>query len=56
MLESLKAGAKVITMGGIYGTIVSLHDDHAVLRIAEKTEIKVTRQAINQVLGKKEEA
>ena len=54
MLNSMKTGAKVITIGGIYGTIVELHEDYAMLRIAEKTEVKITRQSISQVLGKKE--
>ena len=51
MLNSMKTGAKVITIGGIYGTIVELHEDYAMLRIAEKTEVKITRQSISQVLG-----
>ena len=46
MLNSMKTGAKVITIGGIYGTIVELHEDYAMLRIAEKTEVKITRQSI----------
>ena len=54
MLNSMKTGAKVSTIGGIYGTIVELHEDYAMLRIAEKTEVKITRQSISQVLGKKE--
>ena len=37
MLKALKAGDKVITTGGIYGTIVSVKekDDTVVLRIAQ---------------------
>ena len=31
MLNSLKAGVKIITAGGIYGTIVSLHDEYLVI-------------------------
>ena len=27
MLESLKPGAKIVTVGGVMGNIVSLHDD-----------------------------
>lgn len=52
MLDSLKAGVKIITAGGIYGTIVSLHDDHLIIRVADKVEIKITRNAVSQVLGK----
>lgn len=55
MLDSLKKGAKVITVGGIYGTIETLDEKTATLRISEKVEVKVTRSAINQVLGKDSE-
>ena len=54
MLNSLKAGVKIITAVGIYGTIVSLHDEYLVIRVADKVEIKITRNAVNQVLGKQD--
>lgn len=54
MLESLKPGAKIVTVGGVMGNIVSLHDDYLVIRIADRVEIKVTRAAVAQVLGKAE--
>jgi preprotein translocase subunit YajC len=48
MLAALKAGDKVVTSGGIYGTIVGLDDKDASvqLRIAEQVKIKVARSAI----------
>ncbi len=46
MLSNLKNGDKVITGGGIYGTIVGLEDDAIQLRIAEQVKIKVSRSAI----------
>ena len=46
MLKNLKNGDKVITNGGIYGTIVGLEDDAIQLRIAEQVKIKVSRSAI----------
>jgi preprotein translocase subunit YajC len=46
MLAELKNGDKVITNGGIYGTIVGLEDDAVQLRIAEQVKIKVSRSAI----------
>lgn len=47
MLKSLKNGDKVITNGGIYGTIVGLEPDSVQLRIAEQVKIKVSRNAIS---------
>jgi preprotein translocase subunit YajC len=46
MLKELKNGDKVITNGGIYGTIVGLEDDSVQLRIAEQVKIKISRSAI----------
>lgn len=46
MLKALKVGDKVITNGGIYGTIAGLEDDAVQLRIAEQVKIKVARSAI----------
>jgi preprotein translocase subunit YajC len=46
MLKELKTGDKVITNGGIYGTIVSLEDEAVQLRVAEQVKVKVSRSAI----------
>ena len=46
MLRNLKNGDKVITNGGIYGTIVGLEDDAVQLRIADQVKIKIARSAI----------
>jgi len=46
MLRNLKNGDKVVTNGGIYGTIVGLEDDAVQLRIADQVKIKVARNAI----------
>lgn len=46
MLKSLKTGDKVITNGGIFGTIVGLEDEAVLLRIADQVKIKVSRSAV----------
>jgi preprotein translocase subunit YajC len=46
MLKNLKNGDKVITNGGIYGTIVGLEGDAIQLRIADQVKIKVSRSAV----------
>jgi preprotein translocase subunit YajC len=46
MLTALKNGDKVITNGGIYGTIVGLEGDTVQLRVAEQVKIKISRNAI----------
>ena len=50
MLDALKPGDRVTTIGGIYGTIVSIKDDTITLAIgAQRTEMVVARWAIRSV-------
>ena len=53
MLNNLKPGDRVTTIGGIYGTIVKLKDESITLAIGQKnnvaTEMTVARWAIRQV-------
>src|SRR5271155_3161821 len=49
MLGALKAGDKVITNGGIYGTINGLDGDTVILKIADQVKIRIARSAIAQV-------
>ena len=49
MLSALKNGDKVITNGGIYGTINGLDGDTVILKIADQVKIRVLRSAITQV-------
>ena len=55
MLSALKAGDKVVTSGGIYGTIAGFDENTVILRIADQVKIRVLRSAIAQV-EKEEEA
>jgi preprotein translocase subunit YajC len=49
MLNALKNGDKVVTSGGLYGTIVGLEPDAVQLRIAEQVKVKVARSAIADI-------
>ncbi|MBE3573877.1 MAG: preprotein translocase subunit YajC [Firmicutes bacterium] len=50
MLDALKKGQRVITVGGIFGEITDVKEDTLTLRIADKVEVKTTRSAVSQVL------
>ena len=56
MLAGLKAGDKVITSGGIYGTVVGLEDTAVQLRIADQVKIKVSRAAITGMQAEPKES
>ncbi|MDO5327909.1 MAG: preprotein translocase subunit YajC [Clostridia bacterium] len=53
MLDNLKAGDRITTIGGIYGTILNIKDETITLAIGQKngapTEMTVARWAIRQV-------
>ena len=46
MLGALKNGDRVITSGGIYGTIAGITDEIVQLRVANGVKIDVARSAI----------
>lgn len=46
MLSALKTGDKVITNGGLMGTIVAVKDNVVQLRIADQVKVDVLRSAI----------
>jgi preprotein translocase subunit YajC len=53
MLAELKSGDKVVTNGGIYGTINGIDGDTVILKIADTgsapVKIRIARSAITQV-------
>ena len=49
-VDALKKGDKVLTTGGIIGTVVGLDDGKAVLRVAEDVKLEFARSAIVQVM------
>jgi preprotein translocase subunit YajC len=46
MVKALKKGDEVITNGGFVGTVASLDDDYAMLKIAEGVQVKIVRSTI----------
>ena len=51
LVQELQRGDKVITSGGIYGTIESLSEDSIVLKIESGATIRIAR---GSVVGKRE--
>ena len=51
MLSELKKGDRVVTNGGIIGTVVGLDDAKAVIKIADNTKVEFQKSAIVQVMG-----
>ena len=55
MVAGLKAGDKVITNSGIYGTIVGFRGDRIQIRIADNVKIEMSRNAVSALQKPEEE-
>jgi preprotein translocase subunit YajC len=56
MLDSLKTGDKVVTSGGLRGTIMALKDDSVHLRVPPNNLVlEVTKASVTQVTTTEEE-
>jgi preprotein translocase subunit YajC len=55
MIDNLKSGDKVVTQGGIYGTIVGFKGERIQLRVAENVKIEMSRNAVTALQNPEEE-
>ena len=51
MLSDLKKGDKIVTTGGIWGTVTNLGKETVTLQVAENAKIKVMREHIARIRG-----
>lgn len=49
MISQLKKGDKIVTSGGIHGTIVEFNAETVVIRASQKSELTVDKTAISKV-------
>ncbi|MCH3958453.1 MAG: preprotein translocase subunit YajC [Selenomonas sp.] len=56
MLDTLQKENRVMTIGGIYGTIVDIDEKTVKLKIAEHTVIEVARSSINANISQDKQA
>ena len=55
MVDQLKPGAKIITSGGIYGTVMGVQTDKIELKVSANVKIDITKNSIGMILGSKPE-
>jgi preprotein translocase subunit YajC len=51
MLAALGKGDKVMTTGGMYGSVAAVQDDVVTLQIADGVRVRFARSSIQSVLG-----
>ena len=54
-IAELKAGDRVVTTGGIIGTITTVRDTSFLIRSADKSILEIARSAIAGIEGEEEE-
>ena len=54
MLAALKKGDRVLTSGGIYGTISQIEDQVVWVKLADTVKVKMARSAITGVVNESE--
>ena len=52
MLESLRKGDRVVTSGGIYGTVVGVKENVVVLKIAENVKVEFAKSAVSHIISR----
>lgn len=52
MLNNLEKGDKIVTTGGIHGTVAGIEEKTILLQISDNVKVKVERSAIGVILPK----
>jgi preprotein translocase subunit YajC len=52
MIEAVKKNDKVITIGGIHGTVTQVDDTSVLVQVDNNTKIRVEKSALSSVPGK----
>lgn len=51
MVEQLKPGDRIVTTGGIFGTVMGVQKDRIELKVAANVKIDITKTAVAMILG-----
>ena len=56
MLQSISKGDRVVTIGGLHGSVESVKEDAVVLKVDDNVKLKFSKSAVAQVLERKGES
>jgi preprotein translocase subunit YajC len=51
MVNNLRSGDRIITTGGIFGTIMGVQPDRIELKVSANVKIDITKSAVGAILG-----
>ena len=49
MIEGVKVGDKVVTIGGLYGEVVTVKEQTFIVKIADNTKVELMKSAVSSV-------
>lgn len=55
MVQMLKKGDEVVTIGGMFGTVTRIGDDWVELEVAKRTRVRYLKRAISSITAAEEE-
>jgi len=55
LIEGLKKGDRVVTNGGLYGTVAAVEEQVVILKLAENLKVRVAKSAISGLEGQEEQ-
>ena len=47
MIEGVKVGDKIVTIGGIYGEVITVKEKTFIVKIADNTRIEIIKSAVS---------
>jgi preprotein translocase subunit YajC len=50
LLDAVKKGDKVVTVGGMHGEIVGIDDKTILLKVADNVKLKLDRSSVNSII------
>jgi preprotein translocase subunit YajC len=51
LLEAIKKGDRVVTAGGIHGTVEGIEDNSLLIKVADGVKMKFERSAVTTIFG-----
>jgi preprotein translocase subunit YajC len=55
MLGSVKRGDRVVTTGGVHGTVVGMNEHTIVLKVADQVKLEIDRTAVARIVAREKE-
>jgi len=56
MLQSIRRGDRVVTIGGLHGSVESVKDDAVILKVDDNVKIKFSKSAVSTVLERRDDS